>query len=215
MLIRELIEKINIFNVKVIFDTKEDFINEIKAGILSPFKFACIEGNDRKKYERRKNKNGYRSSSAAIHIPDLTLDELIDTFQCDGTGSYGQTLQQIGPFLHKNVPTKIIFVCFLFLHEVGHWSRFKEFGFDVQLYTEQDIELYKENHRKMQQVWLDRDERIKRGINCELTVRERERLQKCRDEYRQIPNEKYADNFAFEHLPSVIEALLAIAPLQE
>lgn len=208
MLVKDLIQKINKFDAKIIFDPKEVVANNIRQGVCVPLYFSCIEGSERKKYEALKSKAGYKSHSAAIHIPDLTVDELIDTFECDGTGSYELTAQLIKPYLQNGVPENTVFVCYLFLHEIGHWLHFKELGYDVQRYSEKDLALYQENHRKLNQIWSDRKERMDRGIMCQLTAREKERLKQCRDEYRQIPNEQIADKFAFENLNSVLAYLL-------
>lgn len=205
MTIRELIEKINIFDANITFVPLEEVRKKFSSGIATPLAFSCVEGKERKKYEKLGNKSDFESHSATIHIPDLTVDDMIEIFQCDAVGSYEITKKMIAPYLQDDIPENVIFVCFLFLHEVGHWMQFKELGCNVQKYTERYVELYRANHEKGNQIWASRDERMKRGITCLLTAREREALIQCQNEYRQIPSEKDADEFAVQHLLQILD----------
>ncbi len=205
MTIRELIEKINTFDVDVTFEPLEEVRKKFSAGIVTPLAFSCVEGKERKKYEKLVNQSDFESHSATILIPDLTIDDMIDIFQCDAVGGYEATRQTIAPYLQDDIPENVIFVCFLFLHEVGHWMQFKELGCNVQKYGKRYEELYRENYRKECLVWESRAERIKRGITCELTAREREAIIQCHNEYRQIPSEKDADEFALQHLSQILD----------
>jgi len=207
MRIEELVNKINTFDAVIVYESKENVVKKIKQGIFEPLYFSCVEGNERKAYEKTKNKETFISHSASIHIPDFTVEEMIETFKCDASGSYELTLQMIKPFFRSSISEDVVFICYLFLHEVGHYFHFNEMGSDVKAYTEQDLLLYKENFNKTQQVWVERRNRIQRGITCELTVREKITLQNLRDEYRKIPNEQIADNFAFAQLPKVLDSL--------
>ena len=83
--------------------------------------------------------------------------------------------------------------------------QFKELGCNVQKYTERYVELYRANYEKGNQIWASREERIKRGINCVLTVREKQALIQCQNEYRQIPSEKDADEFAVQNLLQILD----------
>lgn len=204
MTVKELIEKINIFDANITFDPLEKVKRNFSAGIVTPLAFSCVEGKERKKYERLRNKSEFESHSATIHVPDLTINDIIDIFQCDAVGSYETTRKMIAPYLQDDIPEEVVFVCFLFLHEVGHWMQFKELGCNVQKYTEQYVELYRANYEKGNQIWASREERIKRGNNCVLTVRERQALIQCQNEYRQIPSEKDADEFAIQNLLQIL-----------
>lgn len=205
MNVRELIETINIFDVNITFDPLEEVRRKYSAGIVTPLAFSCVEGKERKKYERLGNKSDFESHSATIHIPDLTINDIIDIFQCDAVGSYETTRKIIDPYLQDDIPEEVVFVCFLFLHEVGHWMQFKELGCNVQKYMERYVELYRANYEKGNQIWASREERIKRGINCVLTAREKQALIQCQNEYRQIPSEKDADEFAVQNLLQILD----------
>lgn len=205
MNVRELIETINIFDANITFDPLEEVRRKFSAGIGTPLVFSCVEGKERKKYERLGSKSDFESHSATVHIPDLTINDIIDIFQCDAVGSYETTRKIIVPYLQDDIPEEVVFVCFLFLHEVGHWMQFKELGCNVQKYTERYVELYRANYEKGNQIWASREERIKRGINCVLTAREKQALIQCQNEYRQIPSEKDADEFAVQNLLQILD----------
>lgn len=206
MTVREIIERINIFEVKLTFDPREEVMRKFMDGVIDSLVFfSCVEGKERKKYDRLQNKSDFVSHSATIHIPDLTIDEIIDSFQCDSTGIYETIEQTIAPYLQDDIPKNVVFVCFLFLHEVGHWMQFKKLDCNVQKYSERSYELYKENYEKGNLIWAGREERLKRGITCKLTAREKEALMQCQNEYRQIPPEKDADEFAAQHLLQVLD----------
>lgn len=207
MTIRELIEIINIFDAKITFEPLEEVRKNFSKDIVDPLVFSCVEGKERKKYENLRDKSDFISHSATIHIPDLSIDDMIDIFQCGAAGIFEATMQMIAPYLQEqeDISEKVIFVCFLFLHEVGHWMQFKELGCNVQKYMDRHAALYKANYEKGNLIWASRKERMKRGITCELTARERDALIQCQNEYRQIPPEKDADEFAIQHLPQILD----------
>ena len=204
MRVKELIEKINIFDVNVTFDPLEEMEKDFSAGIIMPLAFSCVEGKERKKYENLRNKSEFESHSATIHVLDLTINDIVDIFQADAVGNYEITREMIAPYLQDDIPEEVGFVCFLFLHEVGHWMQFKELGCNISKYTERYIELYKANYEKGNQIWVSREKRKMRGITCELTAREKKDLIQCQREYRQIPSEKDADEFAIQHLSQIL-----------
>lgn len=179
MTIRELIDKINVFDANITFDPREEVQNNLADGSATLLTFSCTEGK--------------------IHIPDLTINDMIDIFQHDVTGIYEITQKMIAPYLQDDIPEEIIFVCFLFLHEVGHWMQFKELECNVQEYTERYAELYSANIEKGSQIWANREN------SSTLNEREKEALIQCQNEYRQIPGEKDADEFAIQHLLQILD----------
>ena len=121
MNISEVIKIINNFNVNVIFD---DLIN-VKEKILggqSIFYFTPIEGKEKRKYERMSDKSKFISSSSTIHIVDLDISNLFELFECDVTGIHEYTKNVIKPYCDMGVSEEIVYVIFLFLHEVGHYN---------------------------------------------------------------------------------------------
>ena len=182
MNISEVIKIINTFNVNVIFD---DLIN-VKEKILggqSIFYFTPIEGKEKRKYERMSDKSKFISSSSTIHIVDLDISNLFELFECDVTGIHEYTKNVIKPYCDMGVSEEIVYVIFLFLHEVGH---------------------YEENLKKVEELQSRRRERIYKGSDCSLTYKERSELEKYMKEYREISKEKEADDFALKNIENVL-----------
>ncbi|HAT4183908.1 hypothetical protein ACV3Z6_13570 [Clostridium perfringens] len=203
MNIREVIEIINVFDVKVIFDKLTDVKDEILQG-QSPFYFTPIDGKEKCKYERTNNKSKFISSTATIHIVDLDISELFELFECDGTGIYEYTKNLIKPYCDMGVSEEIVYVTFLFLHEVGHYKQFENMGRNVEKFINKDSVLYKENFKKNQELQNKRIERINNGITCKLTYKEKSELEKYMKEYREISKEKEADEFALKNIKNVL-----------
>ena len=98
----------------------------------------------------------------------------------------------------------VVFVIYIFLHEVGHWIQFANMSNKVEAFLNEDIELSKANFDKMQQAFIQRDERIRRGNSCPLTAKETALCKALSLEYREIPKEKDADKYALEHMKEAV-----------
>lgn len=204
MQVKDLIKIINVFDANIIFDVPKDVAQYISAG-RSPLYFTPVEGKERKQYENQKNNQEFRSTTAAIHIIDLSVRELVNTFECDGTGIHAFTSKVIEPYCNAGIPRDVVFTVFLFLHEIGHWMQFVNVDKKVAQFLNQDLELEKENFDKLNAVKMQRQERMKRGNKCNLTFNERKLLEQYMQEYRNIPKEKDADEFAVSKMPTVLE----------
>lgn len=211
MQVKELIDTINKENVPVIYESADVVCEKILTGTLRFPVFSVFEGEERKEYEHCKNQGDFISHSACIHMPDIAVDEMAQIFKCnaykDEDSTYGDMLQTIQPYLRANIPEDITVVCFAFLHEVGHYRHFESLGFRAKAYMDLDLSLYEEHNRKMNELDMARRERMERGITCLLTAREKATLAELNAEYRRIPNEARADEFALSHLPRALDDL--------
>lgn len=209
MQVRDLIKRMNNFDIKVIFESGEVLSSRISEG-RSPIYFVPVRGKERKKYDNLsdKRKKTFTSNSAAIYIGDLSVRELVDIFECDGTGIHEFTTSVIAPYCEKyDISKDIVYVLFLFLHEVGHWNQFKNLEKNVFDFVNMDVELYKRNFDEMQIL----NNKIREQNACsnidvgqKLTFYEMELLKKLMEEYRNIPKEKEADEFALGIIDDVL-----------
>jgi hypothetical protein len=204
MTVKELINIINIFPVRIIFDDPKDCVEAIMAG-RSPLYFTPVEGKERKKYENSDNKSEFLSTSDAIHIIDLNVSDLVNIFECDGTGIYELTKERIRPYCLGDISEDIVFVIFVFLHEVGHWKQFVNMGKNVERYVGEGLDLEKMNFEKTQQLRMQQNQRIAKGSLCKLTAREKALFKEYMLEYRKTPKEKFADEFALENIEAILE----------
>lgn len=204
MQVKDLIETINVFNANIIFDKPDAVKDEILAG-NSPLYFTPVEGKERKKYENITNKQEFKSTTAAIHVIDLSVRELVNIFECDGSGIYEFTNIIIEPYYNEKVSRDIVYVIFLFLHEIGHWMQFDNMNKRVSEFLNKDIELEKENFDKVAALKKQRQERICKGNTCILTAKEKRLFRKYMQEYRNIPKEKEADEFALSRMQMALD----------
>jgi len=203
MKVSELISIINTYGVKVAFDNPEMIANNLREGQV--MYFAPLAGYEIKKYKRSKHQERFISKTAIIHIPDLTIEDLINVFECDGTGIHEITRTIIKPYYNKAIPTNIVFVSFLFLHEVGHWMQFKEMGNNVYAFVNLDYETKRANFEKQ----LSLKQRFLSFTEANNTTEFKDlidELHKNMIEYRNIPCEKQADDFAHSHILDALNA---------
>ena len=204
MMIRELINSVNTFGVKVVFDD----IDKVKESVYKGnhiIYFTPVEGEERKKFERMYTKEKFVSTTFCIHIPDLPISDIIDMYKnCDGSGIYDfickMILEKCGNIQNMNDA----FVIFLFLHEVGHWNQFTEMQCNVKTFIEMDINLEKANFEKVKELENKRQERIKKGSTCLQSAKERKLSESYMKEYRNIPKEKKADDFALANIEKAL-----------
>jgi hypothetical protein len=206
MQMRELINTINDYNAKIIFYDKTDLVDKLKEG-LSIY-FTPVEGKELKKYMNIKGKKDFISTTASIHIPDLSIEEFVDIFKCYGMGLYEFTNNIIKPYCNNGIDNNIVFSTFVFLHEVGHWNQFKSMGRNVSTFESRDYELSKENFNKMKSLIEEYNERIAKGNTCILTAKEKKLSNQYMTEYRNIPKEKEADEFALSQIESALKLYL-------
>lgn len=203
MMVKELIEIINDFGVNVIFDNSQEVASKIIRGGF-PLYFTPVDGKEKLKYEKISNKAKFISTTPTIHIIDLSIDNFIDMFKCDVSGIYEYTKNLIKPYCTNEIPEDIVYVIFSFLHEVGHWKQFMDMDKKVELFVNKDLKLSKDNFEKYQEFQRKRSERIKKGSDCIMTYNEKKLVNQYMNEYRKIPKEKEADEFALENLDKTI-----------
>lgn len=208
MELKELIDTINTYGARIIFDSPEDITKEIYYGkFSSPLYFTPVEGKERKRYEKMKNQHDFISTTAAIHIADLSIEHIIDLFECDGTGICEFTRNIIAPYCNQKIDNNIVYITFVFLHEMGHWIQFNSLNKNVFDFIQKDLVLEKNNFDKMENLKKQRKERIDRGNKCKLTAREKKLFWKYMKEYRAIPKEKEADEFALSKMEEALQLI--------
>lgn len=132
MLVQDLIKTINIFNVNVEYDSSEHCKKRILNGDSAVY-FAVANDEEQRKYQI-KNCTDMKSTTATIHVPNLSVRELVNIYECDGTGLFDLTNEMISKFYNESISNDIIFSIFLFLHEVGHWMQFEKIDRNIYEY---------------------------------------------------------------------------------
>lgn len=104
------------------------------------------------------------------------------------------------------VADKYIFVSFIFLYEVGHWNQLQDDGWILHTFLERDLMDEKNNHDSKCEIVncaLRRNGKYVLGYGLKLTSKEKEKLRKLNEEYRNIPKEADADKYAVKMLESL------------
>ena len=159
MMVSDLIRIINTYDAKVVFDDLKDCMDKVSR-VDSLIYFTPVEGSERRKYEKSKNRK-MTSTTPAIHMPDLSLREFVNVYECDGTGLFDVTKEMITPFISDDVAFDAVYTTFLFLHEVGHWMQFEKVNRNISLYVNIDIDLEKENFDKVSALMEHQYERMR------------------------------------------------------
>ena len=81
MRVKYLIETINTSNVTVVFDSSEIVARKLGAGVTTPIYFTCVDEKEKLLYERCKDKSNFVSHTPSIHLPDLSVCELVNIFE--------------------------------------------------------------------------------------------------------------------------------------
>ena len=84
------IKKMNVKSDKISFDNPLEVANNLKTGQV--MFFSPLSGFELKKYTKARHPERFVSKSAVIHIPDLTIEDFINIFECDGTGIHEITI---------------------------------------------------------------------------------------------------------------------------
>ena len=151
------------------------------------------------------NKDNLRTVSYTHLIMDSSVEEIEKLFKQDDSGIYEYTCKMIRPYCKGVVDIKIGLVLFQFLHEVGHWNQFMSLDKNVAAYTTWNYEQEKNNYEKMRALKDSVLQRQAREKDNRLSAEERMLFRQYTEEYRNIPKEKEADEFALSYLKETID----------
>ncbi len=160
-----------------------------------------------KKYERKAEtaKIKYKTKSPMIHFPNVAVDELVQIFQCGAEDEYTNTILRLKKEYDIEAD-KFIFVSFIFLHEIGHWNQLENDDRIVYKYLLRNLTEERNNHdaqKKILTIALNRNGQNELGQGLKLTIKEKKALEDLQEEYRHIPKEAEADEYAVKMLKSV------------
>lgn len=208
--IQNLQKQLKLQNINVIFDAVEVVRQQLQIGGHIVFFNVIEDVSEKEKYEKKPEniQTHYKTKSPTIHFPDLKIGELINVYQCGIGNAYKKTCNVIDPIeMIVEMPIEIKFVYFLFLHEVGHWHQLMEMNRNVKQFIEADIDAERENH-EAQNLIMERvikRNKVKSLLEKEITLTDDElqKLNQLEIEYRNIPKEFDADEYAKKTLKEI------------
>lgn len=202
--VKEVQRQLNIQHVLVCYDQRYIVKEKICRGedivYLSVIDDTAENEEYRKKTEEMQTI--YRTKSPRIHFPDLSVNEIVKIYK---SGIEDEYVRMTLLFKEMNIliRNEVAFVCFIFLHEVGHWNQLHQNNRLVKKYTENDTQIREEIYNAQNTII----KRIKKRAlilgsnNPNIKESERKKYHELQVRYRKIPNEAEADNYAFSMLP--------------
>lgn len=194
MSISKIVDKVNIFNAPVGYYTEAEMLKKLRINPNLIF-FTPVEGDERKQFQNLSvtQQEDFISTTARIYLPDISARYLENTFKdCDQSGVYDITVANIKNHCEVDSVSAEEFIVFLFLHEVGHWRQFINNGSHPKAFVDMNLEMYKKNYNGSRNA----------EKSCDIA-----RFKELALEYRNIPKEVEADNFAFEHYADAVALL--------
>ena len=200
-IIDEVQRQLKLQQVHVCYDSMNEVANRIRSGAHVVY-FSVIDNvAEREKYEKKTDeaKKIYKSKSPVIHFPDLTINEIVEIYRCGVEDEY----QRVVSLLVDNnisIKSEVAFVCFLFLHEVGHWNQLYQKNMLVKMYLEDGIEQEKQIFELQNEILnriLRNNDIALLGSDIVISKKDKEKYHELQVKYREIPKEAEADEYAF------------------
>lgn len=141
------------------------------------------------------NTTEYDQSDVGVHFPDTDIATFLHLEQNRNPINIDQVMDDISNlFLIYQVEYAVVFSIYCILHEIGHWKHFVDSGKQAYEYYLEDLNNRKDLLRIRQFIYdLPNDSPLKKVLSIDYNK-----------QYRNIPSEYAADQFAFSHiLPSI------------
>ncbi len=197
---KEIIEIINIYGINVVYVTLEKLhkrISEINSSL--PINFTPLNSKEKKMFDKSKDQENFISKKPEIQFLDCDSVELENFFKISDPDLYLHTLQEIEPFSQSNIQPDVIYTMYIFLHEIGHYKQFIRLGNKVHAYINQDSELREKNYYDALNFHNSTQKH-----RSQYTLTEEIYSKKLLKDYRNIPMEKDADEFALNNLEEAL-----------
>ena len=227
-LINTAVESLNLHDISLEFYPQSVIEQAIEQGSMGNLVYmhAMSDTEEEKIYNNLpdEEKTSYRTKSAKIFFPDVSVDYFIRVLKCDKSGMYDRTCEIANESTnlvntsvntsvnkpantHSNIaiacPIEIKCILFIFLHEVGHWVQLsKKFDWRIKEYADWNAVEEKQSFDQQQLVFLNRES------PSGLTHTEKAELERLQKKYRQIPKEANADDFAKKKLGELLGGLV-------
>ena len=195
---------------KVVYDSKQVLSERLKYG-KSICYFRTIDSEaEIEKYEKKRevDKKKYKSKSSAIHTPDCSITEFISLYSKTNIfedEKYEKTIVRLQNELNVaecSISDEIMFFCFVFLHEVGHWNQFN-FECDRQIYKYGKLDEGNDKRifEKIHSIY-EKNPGMQRLDD--ISENDKITLNQLHDEYNALPTEVVANSYAYEKLKILI-----------
>lgn len=174
----------------------------------SPMVFSVLGDAERKLYEKSENKHSFIGTSESIKIFNIEIEEYYSILKdIDSSGVHDLVMKKLNKYCNV-VPTSYVYITHILLHELGHYQQYVDRGRNVYKYISWCEREERENFRKQQELRAKIQGRVDKLIMpFGPNKGERIKLKKLAEEYRNIPKEKEADDFAYANMRKGIEKI--------
>lgn len=186
----------------------ENIPNIEKLNGRSPMVFSVLGDAERKLYEESEDKHNFIGTSESIKIFNIEIEEYYSLLKdIDSSGVHDLVMKKLKKYCNV-VPTSYAYITHILLHELGHYQQYVDRGRNVYEYISWCEREERENFRKQQELSAEIQGRVDKLIKpFGPNKGERIKLEKLAKEYRNIPKEKEADDFAYANMRKAIEKI--------
>ena len=169
--------------------------------------FCVLNNNEQKLYEESLDRENFVGSSEYLKVYDMEVDEFFNILKDYGELElYNSVMKKLRKY--KRMKESYILVTHMILHELGHYNQYLERKRNVYDYVSWCYEEEKLNFEKHQKYIQKVKRRIQQGKLPEWPNKEEQlEAKKIAKEYREIPKEQDADDFAYKHMEEAIKIL--------
>lgn len=187
----------------------ENIPNIEKLNGMSPMVFSVLGDAERKLFEKSVDKHNFIGTSESIKIFNIEIEEYYSILKdIDSSGVHDLVMKKLKKYCNV-VPTSYVYITHSLLHELGHYKQYVDRGRNVYEYISWCEREEREIFRKQQELSAEIQGRIDKLIMPFAPNKgERIKLEKLAKEYRNIPKEKEADDFAYANMCKAIEKIL-------
>ena len=186
----------------------ENFSDKMNVNGKSLLVFSVLNVEERKAYEKSKNKYTFVGNTESIKIPDMEVDKFYSLAkEKDLSGSYNLVMKKLKKYCNK-IPEAYVYTAHGLLHELGHYKQYLDRDRNVYDYVSWCKIEQKENIAKLNKIMQEIRNRIETSKkHFDVTKRERVKLEANAREYRNIPKEKNADEFAYKNIQEAVNKI--------
>ena len=174
-----------------------------------PMSFSVLGDIERRLYEESENKCNFIGTSESIKIFNFEIEDYYSFIKDeDFSGTHDLVMKKLRKYCNV-VSESYVYITHMLLHELGHYQQYVERGKNVYEYSSWCEREEIENQRKSDILQTEIKNSIKRLISpFEPTKSERVKLESLAREYRCIPKEKEADDFAYTNMRQAIKKIV-------
>lgn len=170
--------------------------------------FKALDDDETQKYATCSDKGKFQGSSESIHVWNLEIKKYFHIVKKYDT-AYHLIKDRLSIYSNE-LPMEYLYISHMILHEVGHYKQYLDKNRKVYTYLNQYRKEHKIIYEQQNQCYLFLQTEMEfETITPEKLVMYNNKMDELAKKYREIPDEKNADQFADKHMKNAIEKIKA------